>query len=144
VTILAGVVPAHAVVGVDGTGALGDVKVPVHRVASVHQQESVVLAWLGDSLDVEVDDVGNGQASGSALGLEFHGHVANTPEISGQGPPALGWAAHLARKDLLHGLPLLRIGPLVNIEGRGPVSVPHGSRGVVCRKEVKSVQGGPV
>ena len=139
-SILAGVVPTHAVIGVRRPGALGDVKVSVHRMPGVDQQEGVVLPWLGDTLDIEIDDAWDVDAPDAALGLEFYGHVLDASEISSHGLPSFGGTSHLTGEDLFHGLPLLGSGEFVNIEPRGPVALSHGTGSVIRGQEIQPVQ----
>ncbi len=115
-SILAGVVPTHAVIGVCRPGALSDIKVSVHRMPGVDQQEDVVLPWLGDTLDVEIDDVWDVDAPDGAFGFEFYGHVLDASEISSHGLPSFGGASYLTGEDLFHGLSLLGASEFVNIE----------------------------
>ena len=139
-SVLAGVVPTHAVIGVHRTGALCYIEVSVYRMPGVDQQEDVVLPRLGDTLDVEIDDVRNVDAPGVSFGLEFYGHVLDASEISSHGPPSFSGASHMTGENLFHGLPLLWSGKLVNIESRGPVALSHGARGVIRGQEIQPSQ----
>jgi len=144
VAVLARIVPAHTVVGVSAATALGQVQVMVDRVVGVGQPQGSLAATSDDTLHVEIYDVGNANTAPVALHLELYGDILGAAKVSGQAHPPFGGAAHLTRHDLAQGRPLLRVGPLVNVEGGGPVAVGHGARSVAGQHHIEVAQGSPV
>ena len=74
-TVLAGVVPAHSVVGIAASCALGQVEVPVNPMPRIGQQHGVTLSSGDDWLDAKVHHIGNRHAVHLAIDSEVDGHV---------------------------------------------------------------------